>query len=428
MLCGCPGSGKTFVLASIVQAVGKSIGLGNVGVCAPTGKAAVRITENLQRYNIDIEARTIHRTLGVTRGGHDGKGWGFTYGPSKPLPVRFLFVDEWSMADTSLAANLFSACELGTHVLLVGDHHQLPPVGNGAPLRDMMHSGIPVGVLTEIKRNEGTITHACAAIREGRNPTPDRSILLPAQNWCHREAHRAGFQMAELKRMLCTLPDCFDPIWDVQVLCAVNEKSEVSRAELNKELQSILNPHGLSVGGKYRIGDKVICTTNTMLELVPIPGSRSAEPREYGDECSREKPREFVANGEIGRVIDANDKPRGFEVEIEAPRRRVVVPLTGKKSEARGDDEHAGAACDFDLAYAITVHKAQGSQAPIVVVMVDEAAKFVCSREWWLTGLSRAEKLVCTIGRLDVLRGQCKRSELAGRKTFLAERLKGALT
>lgn len=436
LLCGVPGAGKTWVLASIIECLSRTHGLSHVSVAAPTGKAAVRITENLQRYGLrSIEAKTIHRTLGVNRAGYDGKGWGFTHKPGNPIPARFLFIDEWSMADTQLAADLFAACAPGTHVLCVGDPNQLPPVGNGAPLRDMITAGVPCGTLTEIKRNSGTITEACQAIREGRKPIPCQAIAMPDRNWLHREWHRGEHQLLEIKRLLTTLPDSVNPIWDCQVLCAVNDKGDVSRKELNTQIQSILNPRGATVGGKFRTGDKVICTSNTLLELIPDAAYAQANGREHSNECP-DVPKEFVANGEIGRVISqvidpasdpANPKIRGFSVRFDAPARTVLVPLTGKKSEAKGDDEHAGAACDFDLAYAITTHKAQGSQAPIVIAVIDEHARFVCSKEWWYTAFSRAERLFATVGRLDVLHRQCKRSELKGRKTFMAERLTTAL-
>lgn len=439
LLCGVPGAGKTWVLASIIECLSRTHGLAHVSVAAPTGKAAVRITENLQRYGLrSIEAKTIHRTLGVNRAGYDGKGWGFSHGPHNPLPARFLFVDEWSMADTQIAADLFAACAPGTHVLCVGDPNQLPPVGNGAPLRDMISAGVSCGTLTEIKRNSGTITEACQQIREGRRPVPCKAVRLPDHNWLHREWHRGEHQILEIKRLLLTLPANVNPIWDCQVLCALNDKGEVSRKDLNTHIQSILNPRGPSVGGKFRVGDKVICTTNTLLELIPDArrngshGQHRPDPREYEDECF-EVPKEFVANGEIGRVVGQvtdpasdpqNPKIRGFSVRFDAPARTVLVPLSGKKSEAKGDDEHAGAACDFDLAYAITTHKAQGSQAPIVIAVVDEHARYVCSREWVYTAFSRAERLLVTVGRLDVLHKQCRRTELANRKTFMTERLK----
>src|SRR5690606_14383539 len=104
-------------------------------------------------YRIEgVEATTIHRLLGVSRNGHDQKGWGFMRNRGNPLPNRFLFVDECSMCDCDITASLLDACKPGTHVLFIGDFAQLPPAGHGAPLRDMIAAGIPYGELTEIHR------------------------------------------------------------------------------------------------------------------------------------------------------------------------------------------------------------------------------------------------------------------------------------
>lgn len=420
LLCGVPGAGKTYTAAAIVRTIIAEQGVGSVGVCAPTGKAAVRITEGLQANGIAMEATTIHRLLGVNRAGYDGKGWGFSFGPSRPLPYRYILVDEPSMLDCSLASSLFSACSPGTHVLLTGDPNQLPPVGAGAPLRDFIAAGLPCGTLTEIKRNSGTITEACKAIREGRKAIPDARISIgEGKNWMHLEKHRAALAMEAIKSTLLQLPGSVDPIWDCQILCAINEKGEVSRKELNANIQDVLNPNGKSVGGKFRIGDKVICGTNVLLEIANHGGNGTAgrgNPREFAHETSAENPKEFVANGEIGRVVaqhfDHRNQPKGFLVKFDAPARTVISTQTGE-------------ACVFDLAYAITIHKAQGSQARIVIVAIDDAANHMGSRELHYTAISRAEQMVITVGKLETLHRQCRRSELAGRKTFMAEGLKG---
>lgn len=402
LLCGVPGAGKTYTAAAIVRAIISQQGTGSVGVCAPTGKAAVRITEGLQANGIAMEATTIHRLLGVNRAGYDGKGWGFSFGPSRPLPYRYILVDEPSMLDCSLAASLFSACSPGTHVLLTGDPNQLPPVGAGAPLRDFIAAGLPCGTLTEIKRNSGTITEACRAIREGRKAIPDARISIgEGKNWLHVEKHRAALSLEAIKTTLQQFPDSVNPIWDCQVLCAINEKGEVSRKELNSHIQDVLNPRGKSVGGKFRIGDKVICGSNCMLETVIQSAAFGAD-----------YPKEFVANGEIGMVtainFDYRGQAKGFQVRFDAPARTVVSTQTGE-------------GCVFDLAYAITVHKAQGSQARIVIVVIDDAGNNVCNREWHYTAASRAEQMLITVGQLSTMHRQCRKSELSGRKTFMKE-------
>lgn len=141
ILAGTPGTGKTFAAAAVLRAIVAAHGHAGVAVCAPTGKAAVRITEAMHGYGVRIEATTIHRLLEIGRNGHDGKGWGFMRNESNPLGKRFVVVDEVSMLDVDLAADLLGACGDGVHVLWVGDPGQLPPVGHGAPLRDLIAAG-----------------------------------------------------------------------------------------------------------------------------------------------------------------------------------------------------------------------------------------------------------------------------------------------
>ena len=468
ILGGSPGVGKTFTAAAIIKAIVADHPVWSVAVAGPTGKSAVRIMEAMQEYGLRLPATTIHRLLRVRRAGHDGKGWGFEHGPSRPLPHRFVFITEASMIDTDLAASLLSAIEPGTHILIEGDIGQLPPVGHGAPLRDMIAAGVPYGELTEIRRNSGSIVHACRDIRSGSRWQPSPRINTDAgMNLLHVETPRAGIAIEQLKRMLLSVPADTDPIWDCQVLCQVNEKSDLSRKSLNKLLQEWLNPHGLKVDGNpYRLGDKVICTTNTALELIPEPvdvsvdasldGSLdmsldgSAQPGHIelpGDGNPLEQPKaeaefanranangrplkvqEFIANGEIGRVVHVKEK--FFHVRFENPKRTVKVPLSGKKTEAKGDAEHAGAACDFDFGYAITVHKAQGSQWKIMFVMIDDypGASMVACRELLYTAISRAQVLCVTIGKKYIADQWCRKVALPKRRTFLKELLSEMLS
>src|SRR5262245_18938904 len=163
---GSPGTGKTFCIASLIRALADRHGLESIAVAAPTGKSATRCTAAIQRHGIDLTASTIHRLLGVRNGSSDV--FRFEHGENNPLPYRFVLIDESSMLDTDLAASLFSTCAPGTHVLFVGDPYQLPPVGHGVPLRDLLHAGLPQGELTEIQRNAGMIVRACAAIKADR--------------------------------------------------------------------------------------------------------------------------------------------------------------------------------------------------------------------------------------------------------------------
>src|SRR4030095_542560 len=159
-LIGSPGTGKTYSVAALIRALADRYGLESTGICAPTGKAATRVTAAIQRYGVDLTATTIHRLLRVRhRHGHVDR-FRFEHDEDNPLAYRFIVIDESSMLDTDLAASLFSACAPGTHVLLVGDPYQLPPVGHGVPLRDLLQAQLPQGELIEIQRNAGLIVHA----------------------------------------------------------------------------------------------------------------------------------------------------------------------------------------------------------------------------------------------------------------------------
>lgn len=432
ILAGTPGTGKTFTAAALIRQVVGAHGMYAVAVCAPTGKAAVRCTAAMHGYGLGVEATTIHRLLGVSRSGRDGKGWGFLHNKDNPLPFRFVIVDESSMLDTSLASSLFEACCDGTHVLLVGDPYQLPPVGHGAPLRDLIAAGVPCGELSEIRRNAGKIVEACAAIKSGRRfETSDRYDPETGDNLRHMETAEPAEAVETLRGILrqFSASGKFDPIWDVQVLVAVNEKSELSRVALNKLLQGELNPAGRQEkGNPFKVGDKVICLKNSWMQLVEFDGPQVEDAADYtvvrGD-GDGEVVEVFLANGEIGRVLAVG--PKLTIARFESPDRTVKIPMGKIRPEDReeGQDgtEIKGAGNDFSLAYAITGHKSQGSEWPCVIVMADKGAGFVACREWNYTAISRASRLCVLIGPRAVVDRQCKRVSLTRRKTFLKELL-----
>lgn len=412
VLCGTPGTGKTWCSAAIVRAL--YVAAHHVAVAAPTGKASVRITEALAKDGIHAIVTTIHSLLEIGRNGRDGEGWAFQRNASRPLEQRFVIIDEASMLDTDLAAALFSACRAGTHVLLVGDPYQLPPVGHGAPLRDLIASGtVPVGHLTEIRRNAGLIVRACAAIKDGRQFETVKEVSIqtfPERNLWHQEVATPEKQLEVLKTTLTWLHSqtSFHVVWQLQVLAAVNNKSPLSRRELNKILQQTLNVSPLGKDNPFMPGDKIICLHNHWAAAAYHSG------RDY-----------YIANGEIGRVLVAESTVT--EAQFFDPIRHVRIPMA-KCRAAQDDDERdddPGTGCNFDLAYAVTGHKAQGSEWPCVILMIDSSpgARRVCSRNWIYTAISRASKLCITIGRMGVLQQMCRRPSLENRKTFLQELL-----
>jgi len=428
ILTGSPGTGKTFTLAQVIRAVKGMHGAARIAVCAPTGKAAVRATESLAAQGLSITAVTIHQLLGVMQTDEEGtrdRGWQFAHDEDNPLEVDYLFVDEASMIDTTLLAALLAARPRGCHVLLIGDPHQLAPVGHGAPLRDLIQAGVPTGTLTKIRRNAGRIVKTCAEIRDRHRITFSRALCLEGdepENLIHLDCRQPAEQIAALESFfehglgngLDALkgPAC-DPVWDVQVVVPVNEKSPLARKTLNKHLQKLLNPRGRTVDGcPFRTDDKIVCTSNGWLPLVEGEANGSPRPDETR-----------VANGEQARVLDV--AAGRFTAVLEAPYRLIRVPCGRRSQQQEGDEKQAGTGCDFDLAYAISVHKSQGSEWPIVLVMLDgyAGARRVMNREWIYTAVSRATTLTVGIGPKGVADAACRHSGLWDRKTFLAEQL-----
>jgi exodeoxyribonuclease-5/exodeoxyribonuclease V alpha subunit len=418
ILTGTPGVGKTRTAAAVIREVANLYGSWRIAVCAPTGKAAVRLHAALQANEIaGIRPTTIHTLLEIGRNGHDGEGWGFQRDARTPLDQQFVIVDEASMVDTNLLSHLLRACRDGTHVLFVGDPYQLPPVGHGAPLRDMLAAGIPCGMLTEIWRNAGAIVHGCASIKDGKAFTvsPGDRIgvyeypLSPETNLAHIECATAEQQIERLLDLLDHRVTALglNPVWDCQVLTAVNGNSPISRKAVNLVLQAHLNPTGATAeGNPFRFQDKLICLKNQWCQLANSQGDV------------------YLANGEIGVVLAV--EPGTTFARFEDPRRDIRIPMArARESDGESVDADAGTGADFDLAYAITCHKSQGSEFPCVIILADGSpgAVRVCSREWLYTAVSRATRLCVTIGKKGVLDMMPRRPALQKRKTFLAELL-----
>jgi ATP-dependent exoDNAse (exonuclease V) alpha subunit len=206
------------------------------------------------------------------------------------------------------------------------------------------------------------------------------------------------------------------PVWDCQVICAVNESSKLSRKAINKLLQQELNPTGESSGDNpFRVGDKVVCLKNSMVPMV------DGSPAGFNGEASDGKV--FVANGEQGEVKHV--EPNITIVQLDGPSRLVKVPR-GRAAATDADDSRPSTGCQWDLAYAVSCHKAQGSEFPVVFVVLDEhyGAQSVCSREWLYTACSRAKTACFLVGKLGVAHEMIGREAIKHRKTFLSERIR----
>ena len=411
-LQGSPGVGKTFVLACLVKAIIHDYGEDSIAVACPTGKAAVRAAQALFQNDVDLDVKTVHRLLGVDSAS-DG-GWQFHHNETNPLPYRFMIIDESSMLDVDLLASLFRACTAETHFLFVGDINQLAPVGHGRPFQDMQQL-VPTGHLTEIRRNSGRIVQACAEIRDHKRFSPSQNLDVDAgENMPLIELEEPDQQVnavENLIRMLGTQDVLCHPVWDIQVVTALNNKSPVSREPLNELLQGSLNPDGEKIkGNPFRVNDKVVCLKNGT----------------YQDAYDRHE-KHFVANGELAQVMALN--PGRMTLRLFDPDREIIVPHSMNHDPASGesdsDSENSkGAVGDWDLGYVLSCHRSQGSQWKYVIVMIDSngSASHVQSRNWLYTAISRAEVATFVLGRRDICQRMMSRDGTSDRKTFLVER------
>lgn len=422
ILNGGPGVGKSFTLAAILKLAKKKFGT-QIAVCSPTGKAASRLTQAMLACNVDdVECSTIHRLLKPSRVGHDKSGWGFVHCEESLLPHDLICVEESSMLSTNLGASLFSALKPTCRVLLIGDARQIPPVEHGRPLLDMIDAGVPCGTLVEIKRNSGDGNRVCDDINAGRPYMPSEgSDWKAGRNCWHYQRSTAAEQIRALRFIYENLPEEFNPISDTQVLAIINENSPVSRKPLNEMLQSLLNPNGQKVGNAgLRVGDKVVNLENGEMPEVHCPACGDlaigsvieAHGRLTCLRCGCEtgKPDDsLVTNGECGVVIDSGSD--AVHALFEWPRR--VHRYVGEQVKR------------LDLAFALSVHKMQGSQAPLIIFMLDDStgAAMVAGRQLALTAMSRYEKLTITIGKRSVMDGWLQRDLLKERKTFLRQML-----
>lgn len=489
ILGGRPGTGKSFCLVRLVRALIRQNAPRLVKVMAPTGKAAQRVKELMAEAKVvGVSPMTIHRGL-VVQAADDGSGWKFQHDEKNPLDCRFLIVEETSMVGTALMASLLAARPRGCHVLFVGDVNQLSPVDYGSPLRDMIDL-LPYGEFREIHRNAGSIVRVCSAIVDQRAWEPDDKLDLKVKcEFCDDGEVDSGGVTPWGDSISVPCPECkgtgngppknlvllpasksvapqkvmemvrnvrdkspFDAVWDTQVLVAVNKRSPLARVELNKQLQAMLNPNPGNPKTPFRLDDKVICLRNSQLPLavknervryrvnrrtMDVDATRSG-----GTDWKASEEKVLVCNGEIGRVMLAEEK-RTIVLFPGDPDRLVMVyrgskqdndddepaPETkgnGRPEDPKKDDERTDTGCDLDLAYAITTFKAQGSQFPIVIVCLDEypgavGEYGVCSREWVYTSISRAQKCCFLVGMMHTAHAMCQKQSLKRRKTFQAE-------
>ena len=350
VLTGGPGTGKSRTVATVVREAGR---LGkSVALAAPTGRAAKRLAELC-----DAEAMTIHRLLGVQPRSNDGGevdfSAGFARGADWPLDEDLVVVDEASMLDVELAAALLRACADGTHLMIVGDSAQLPSIGPGQVLADLIASdAVAVVELATLYRQDagGAIARLATAVRAGELPavdSPDREVVIvPARG--STECARRVVQL-----MTDSIPRALGIETDqIQVVTPVH-RGPAGTIELNAALKAQLNPSPFrKSANRFDPGDRVVATANH-LEAIPTG----------------------FANGEVGVVTAVRDKVVTIDFGAGVP---ALAEVSGKML------------ADISHGWAITVHRAQGSEfRGVIVVLPPEAARML-SRPLVYTALTRA--------------------------------------
>jgi len=368
---GGPGTGKTTLVSALVASA--RAGNRTVLLAAPTGRAAKRLSEAT-----GAEARTIHRLLEF-----DGKRFG--RGPGRLLATDLLVIDESSMLDLALCRRLLGAVPDGAGVVFVGDADQLPSVGPGAVLGDLIASGsVPVVRLAHIFRQaaQSGIVRNAHRILHGEMPLPgDEGDFFVIHT-----GDPAAIRDRVVRVCRDRIPHAFglDPLRDVLVIAPMH-RGEAGVTKLNQALREALNPAAGAEPGGFRVGDKVMQVRN-----------------DYDRE---------VFNGDLGVVRSVDMDPARLEVDFDG-------------TSVTYDSEGQG---DLELAYAVSVHKAQGGEQAAVVLALANEQYPLLQRNLLYTAVTRARRLCVLVGQPQAIDRAVRNAQAAARYTLLAERLRAAI-
>ena len=391
VLTGGPGTGKTTTINTIIKLL-EDLKL-SIALAAPTGRAAKRMSQIT-----GCEAKTIHRLLGVQRAS-DGYNV-FTHNEENPLSADVIILDEVSMIDITLMSTFLKAVKRGARVIFSGDADQLPSVGPGNIIHDMIESKtIPVIQLNQIFRQaeESLIIVNAHRINHGELP----ELKEHASDFFflkRRTPEESAYTIADLFKNRLPKSYGVDPLSSIQII-SPTKKGLAGTVALNKLLQSHINPYDelrpqYAYGSiTFRVGDKVMQTKNNY----DIPYTR-----EKGEDGTG------IFNGDMG-IIEAIFVRDKMMVIVFDEDKRVEYPFTNLD--------------ELDLAYAITVHKSQGSEFPIVVMPVCSFAPMLMSRNLFYTAVTRAKDMVVLVGSEKTVANMTMNNQYRERFTGLCEKL-----
>ncbi len=398
IITGGPGTGKTTIIKCVIDIYKEH--KRKVVLCAPTGRAAKRMSETTGE-----DAKTIHRLLEIGKFEEDKLGSVDT--DVSPVDADVLVIDEMSMVDIFLMNYLVKAIYLGTKIIFVGDPNQLPSVGPGSILKDLIDSGEFATVhLDKIFRQaaKSKIIVNAHNVNNGINFIGKKDYEEDSENdfFYINEANQDKmlYQVLSLSKERLKNYGDYDFFTNIQVLTPT-KKGKLGTKELNRALQQHLNPKIDELEEKvygdtiFREGDRVMQIKNNY-DIFWEKGSRN-NLRTYEAGTG-------VFNGEIGRIIKIDTKERQMEIEFD----------DGKVSWYSFSDLE-----QLELAYAITIHKAQGSEFDVVILVVPPSSNMLLTRNLLYTGLTRAKKLLIVIGNKNLIEFMINNCDTKKRNTGL---------
>lgn len=400
VITGGPGTGKTTIIRTIIRIFEKMNKI--IFLCAPTGRAAKRITESTDR-----EAKTIHRLLEYAYGENDSNLC-FNKNEDSPLNCDVIIVDEMSMVDIILMNNLLKALKNGTRLILVGDVDQLPSVGAGNVLSDIINSNtIKTIKLDKIFRQSlgSMIVQNAHMINKGDMPIVNKK---DTDFFLMRENSNLDVLNLIVDLYKNRLPSKYglNPIKDIQVLSPM-KKGEAGVIELNKSLQNYINPPSKlkkeKAFGKYifRVGDKVMQIKNNYQS-------------EWSMTCEDGKvvTGEGIYNGDIGYIIFIDDVEQELYVQFD-DEKEVAYPYNQLD--------------ELILAYATTVHKSQGSEFPVIIMPIVWGPPMLLTRNLFYTAITRAKQLVVLVGFEKFIKVMIDNNKIDKRYSALDYRLSSVI-